>query len=137
MLESIPGWLPARSWSPCRWRWPQRLRPRFRQVGATPARLSPKGSGRTPPRVHGEQRCSSPGWIAALGIPLLSGRHFDSGDDARGRKVAIADAALVRKYLGGLDPLGTHLVFDDGRDVEIVGVVGEVRHFALDEEPLP
>jgi len=84
-----------------------------------------------------QTRWSSPGWIAALGIPLLSGRHFDSGDDARGRKVAIADAALVRKYLGGLDPLGTHLVFDDGRDVEIVGVVGEVRHFALDEEPLP
>ena len=84
-----------------------------------------------------QTRWSSPGWIAALGIPLLSGRHFDAGDDARGRKVAIADAALVRKYLGGLDPLGTHLVFDDGRDVEIVGVVGEVRHFALDEEPLP
>jgi putative ABC transport system permease protein len=85
----------------------------------------------------GQIRWSSPGWIATLGIPLLSGRDFDAGDDARGRNVAIADAALVRKYLGGLDPLGTHLVFDDGRDVEIVGVVGEVRHFALDEQPLP
>jgi predicted permease len=84
-----------------------------------------------------QTRWSSPGWIGALGIPLLSGRDFDAGDDARGRKVAIADAALVRKYLSGLNPVGTHLVFDDGRDVEIVGVVGEVRHFALDEQPLP
>src|SRR6266404_702654 len=47
----------------------------------------------------------------------------------------MVDRTLVRKYLGGLEPVGTHLLLDE-RDVEIVGVVGEVRHFALDEEPL-
>jgi putative ABC transport system permease protein len=83
-----------------------------------------------------QTRWSSPGWIGTLGIPLLAGRDFTDQDDAKGRKVAMADRALVHKYLGGLDPVGAHLVLDD-RDVEIVGVVDEVRHFALDEDPLP
>jgi predicted permease len=83
-----------------------------------------------------QTRWSSPGWIGALGIPLLAGRDFSEQDDSTGRKVAIVDRALVRKYLTGLEPLGAHLWMDD-RDMEIVGVVGEVRHFALDEEPLP
>jgi predicted permease len=83
-----------------------------------------------------QTRWSSPGWIGALGIPLLAGRDFTAQDDAKGRLVAMVDRALVRKYLVGLDPVGTHLLLDD-RDLEIVGVVGEVRHFALDEDPLP
>jgi putative ABC transport system permease protein len=83
-----------------------------------------------------QTRWSSPGWIGALGIPLLAGRDFTDGDDAKGRKVAIADRALVRKYLAGLEPVGAHLLLDD-RDLEIVGVVDEVHHFALDDEPLP
>jgi len=83
-----------------------------------------------------QTRWSSPGWIAALGIPLLAGRAFTDADDAKGRKVAMADRALVRKYLAGIEPVGAHLSMDD-REVEIVGVVEEVRHFALDEDPLP
>jgi putative ABC transport system permease protein len=83
-----------------------------------------------------QTRWSSPGWIGALGIPLLAGRDFTAQDDAKGRTVAIVDRALVRKYLAGLDPVGAHLSLDD-RDLEIVGVVDEVRHFALDEDPLP
>ena len=83
-----------------------------------------------------QTRWSSSGWIATLGIPLLAGRDFTDADDARGRKVAMADRALVRKYLAGIEPVGAHLLMDD-REVEIVGVVDEVRHFALDEEPLP
>jgi putative ABC transport system permease protein len=83
-----------------------------------------------------QTRWSSAGWIGALGIPLVAGRDFTDQDDANGRKVAIVDRALVRKYLAGLEPVGAHLRMDD-RDIEIVGVVGEVRHFALDEDPLP
>jgi hypothetical protein len=83
-----------------------------------------------------QTRWSSPGWIGALGIPLVAGRDFTAQDDANGRKVAIVDRALVREYLAGLEPVGAHLRMDD-REMEIVGVVGEVRHFALDEEPLP
>jgi len=83
-----------------------------------------------------QTRWSSPGWIRTLGIPLLAGRDFREDDDAKGRMVAIADRALVRKYLGGIEPVGAHLVMDD-REVEIVGVVDEVHHFSLDDEPLP
>jgi len=83
-----------------------------------------------------QTRWSSAGWMTTMGIPVLAGREFTAQDDANTRKVAIVDRTLVRKYLGGLEPVGTHLLLDD-RDVEIVGVVGDVRHFALDEEPLP
>jgi len=83
-----------------------------------------------------QTRWCSPGWISTLGIPLLSGRDFMDQDDANGSKVAMVDRALVRRYLPGIDPIGARLRLDD-REVEIVGLVDEVRHFALDEEPLP
>src|SRR5262249_29424391 len=57
-----------------------------------------------------------------------------------GQPVVIVDEILARRFLGDLDPIGAHLVLDDGvrpREVEIVGVVADVAHFRPEDGPTP
>ncbi len=85
-----------------------------------------------------EVRVITPGYFAAMGIPLLKGRSFDERDGADSR-VLIINETLARKYFPGQDPIGQRLVINWEPKVadEIVGVVGDVKETALAEEPLP
>jgi hypothetical protein len=85
-------------------------------------------------------RFVGPRYFETLRVPLRSGRTFRATDDEQGRAVAIVDAALAQRFIGPADPVGMHLVIDDGvrpRDVEIVGVVGDVAHFRLEDARTP
>jgi putative ABC transport system permease protein len=80
----------------------------------------------------------SAGYLESMGIPLLSGRRFDSRDGASSApRVVIINASLARQYWPNESPVGKRL--GNGRPDgwrEIVGVVGNVKHFGLDlEEP--
>jgi len=87
-------------------------------------------------------RVVTPGYFAAMGIPLLAGRDFTVVDRADAPPVTVIDAALVRQYFPDRDPVGQRLRFENGESedgpwMEIVGVVGEVKHQALDHEVRP
>jgi len=87
-----------------------------------------------------QDRWVSPGYFHALGIPLLQGREFTETDHERAANVVVVDEALARRYWPQGSPLGAHLLLDYGtgeapRDFEIVGVVGNVKHVSLNEEP--
>jgi putative ABC transport system permease protein len=77
-------------------------------------------------------------YFRALGIPLRSGRAFDASDRSGSAPVAIINETFARQYFHGRDPLGTRMRLDDGekvpRELQIVGVVGDVRHFGLEKE---
>ncbi|HEV8149259.1 MAG TPA: ABC transporter permease, partial [Gemmatimonadales bacterium] len=77
----------------------------------------------------GDFRVVTPGYFEAMGIPLKRGRSFAESDIAGGRRVAVVDEVLARKYWPGQDALGKRVGFE-GRDstrwLEIVGVVGHV-----------
>jgi predicted permease len=91
----------------------------------------------------------SPGYFAAMGIPLLMGRDFDDRDHrvfAEGEKVdqsdegyraAIVSESFARRYLSG-NPLGRHIGFgaDPGTPtrIEIVGVVRDSIYTGPAEE---
>jgi hypothetical protein len=54
--------------------------------------------------------------------------------------VVVIDEALAQRYWPQGDPLGAHLLLDYGggekpRDFEVIGVVGNVKHVGLSEEP--
>jgi ABC-type lipoprotein release transport system permease subunit len=54
--------------------------------------------------------------------------------------VVVIDGALAQRYWPQGDPLGAHVLLDYGtgekpREFEIVGVVGNVKHVGLSEEP--
>jgi putative ABC transport system permease protein len=82
-------------------------------------------------------RAVAPGYFATLRIPLLAGRDVEPRDRADGVPVAIVSDSLARRDFPGASPLGARLRIDDRnppRTVEIVGVVGDVKHTGLDAE---
>jgi putative ABC transport system permease protein len=91
---------------------------------------------RNAPEAH--YRMITPGYFGTLGIPLRSGRIFDAADRAGSAPVAIVNETFARQYVRGRDAVGTRMRLDDGegrpREVAIVGVVGDVKHFGLEKE---
>jgi putative ABC transport system permease protein len=85
-----------------------------------------------PPKTDGpwgDFRAVTPGYFETMGIPLKSGRTFDDGDLADGRRVAVIDEVLARKYWPNQSAIGKRVGFqgrDSTRWLEVVGVVGHV-----------
>ncbi len=79
-------------------------------------------------------------YFQALQIPLSEGRTFVPADTENMPWVAIVNRAFVRRYFPKGDAIGERLVTDGGfgeRPREIVGVVGDVRQDAPENEPEP
>ncbi len=89
-----------------------------------------------------EYRIASPGYLKSLGIPLRVGRLFDAADERNPGAVALINEAAARRYWAGEDPVGKRIKLGGGDLsqapwITIVGVVGDVRHFGLDESARP
>ena len=80
----------------------------------------------------------TPDYFRALGIPLREGRVFDAADRSGSAPVAMINDTFARQYFPGRSPVGSRMRLVDGekvpREVLIVGVVGDVRHFGLERE---
>ncbi len=81
---------------------------------------------------------ADPDFFSALRIPLLRGRGFSEHDQSGGTYVVVINQTLARRYFQGRDPIGQQLRLPELHQVaEIVGVVGDIKHFRLDEPPEP
>jgi predicted permease len=79
----------------------------------------------------------SPGYFATMAIPLLAGRDFDDRDVSATRNVMIVNETFARHYFGAENPIGRSIGLRQGiYDVEIVGVVKDVKATGLREAPL-
>jgi putative ABC transport system permease protein len=78
----------------------------------------------------------TPGYFKAMGIPLLCGRPFNEHDTKDSTRVAIINEAMVKKFFPDEDPIGKHISVTMGPTLyrEIVGVVGDVKQYGLDQE---
>ena len=80
-------------------------------------------------------RTVSPGYFRLMGIPLLAGRDFTEQDVPTATDVIIVSRATARKFWGNEEPIGKMLHRPTlGTSFTVVGVVGEVRHSALNQE---
>ena len=90
-------------------------------------------------RQFANYRFAGPHYFHTMRVPLRAGRDFSLADDERVRAVAVVSEQFARRYLQDVPPLGSHLLINDSdggpRDVEIVGVAGNVKQFGLDSEP--
>jgi hypothetical protein len=91
--------------------------------------------------VPATRRFVSEGFFAALGIPLLAGRHFEESEKWRGpafRGATVVNETLVRQYFQGEDPLGKTLVVDLGRpvDLTVIGVAADIRELGPGSDPI-
>jgi predicted permease len=82
-------------------------------------------------------RVSTPDYFRAMRIPLLKGRTFSESEVGSSVNIAVVNDALARTVFPGQDPIGKQLSHFGPNDLtlEIVGVVGNVRHVGLDAEP--
>jgi putative ABC transport system permease protein len=83
-------------------------------------------------------------YFAAMGVSLLRGRLFTEFDKTGAPPVVLINETMARRHFRDEDPVGRKIVVR-GRQrgqaaptpVEIIGVVGDVRHESLDKEPRP
>ena len=88
-------------------------------------------------RPNANRRSVSAGYFRAMGMHLLKGRALTERDTASAPAVAIINETLARRFPGG-DALGRRLRLGAGRTspnpwMEVVGIVADVRHQALDQ----
>lgn len=91
---------------------------------AIDGRPSPNPSGRFDPEPL---QFVPAGHFAALGVPVLRGRSFDSRDRRDAPPVAVVSEAFAQKYWPDTDPVGRRIAFRTNQPwIEVVGVVGNV-----------
>ncbi len=77
---------------------------------------------------------AGPRFLTTMQIPILAGREIDDRDQAGSTPVAVISERLARTYFGNENPVGRRITFvDENRDLEIVGVSGNVRYGDLKE----
>ena len=89
-----------------------------------------------------EVRVITPDYFRVLETLLLKGRYFTEADSAEAPGVIIINQAMAKKYWPGEDALGKRINFGDADPQKIkwftiVGIVGDLRHRGLDEDPRP
>jgi predicted permease len=90
----------------------------------------------------------SPGYFAALGVPIVAGRDFRMTDDHEIKKgpeeddwtptTVMINEKFAKKFFPGRNPVGLHLGFgnDPGTrmDMEIIGIVKDIKYTSLRDE---
>ncbi|MEP6955412.1 MAG: ABC transporter permease, partial [Chthoniobacterales bacterium] len=81
----------------------------------------------------------TPGYFAAMKIPLLQGRVFNAADRDGRPDVGLVNEAFARKYWPNENPIGKKIGAGCEKTLcrSVVGVVGDVRHEGLAQEPQP
>ncbi len=79
-------------------------------------------------------------WFDTLGMRVVAGRDFESGDRRDTEQVVIINQALAELEWPGTSPIGRRMKYareDDAPWLTIVGVVSNVRHSGPDQPPRP
>lgn len=75
-----------------------------------------------------------PDYLKVMSIPLVRGRFFTSQDTESAPHVAVVDEDFANKFFPGEDPIGKFFVDDYVGPTRIVGVVGHVKQWGLDDK---
>jgi putative ABC transport system permease protein len=101
----------------------------FQIEGETPA------PGQSLPVGH--FRIVTPSYFDALHIPLLAGRVFTKADRPDAPIVTVISQTAARRFWPGKDPIGKRVSGDGGQTwAQIVGIVGDVREYGLNNDPV-
>ena len=82
-------------------------------------------------------RSVTPGYFAAMGMPIIKGRSFESTDTETSPLVVIVDEMLADMYWPNEDPSGKRIRIGRGPWMTIVGVVPRVKNRSLNEDARP
>ncbi len=83
-----------------------------------------------------DMRAATTDYFQTLRLPTISGRVFTDADHDKSQLVAVINQSLARHRWGNEDPLGRRISLDQGATwITIVGVIGDVRHYGLQQAP--
>jgi putative ABC transport system permease protein len=89
-------------------------------------------------------RVIRPTYFDTMGIRLKKGRQFTERDNQNSSRVAVISEAMAQRFWHGEDPIGKRVAIGreqvQGQETiwrEVVGVVGNVRHWGLMEDATP
>jgi putative ABC transport system permease protein len=82
-------------------------------------------------------RAVSDGYFGAVGMPLDEGRDFAASDTRDAPRVVVINESMANAYWPGERPVGRRLMFNGPPWRTIIGIVGDVRHEALDADLKP
>jgi predicted permease len=76
-----------------------------------------------------------PGYLKAMGIPLLKGRFITANDNEHSPRVVVIDDVFARKFFGNGDPVGKRVFLEQFKEpATVIGVVGHVNQWGLDND---
>jgi predicted permease len=78
-------------------------------------------------------RIVTDGYVPAMGVPLRAGRELLPSDNESSRPVILLNETLARRLWPGENPIGK-IVKTDRPEREVVGIVADVRHIALEQD---
>ena len=103
-------------------------------------------AGRAAPDPHdtpaAQHRWVSPGYFQTMKIPVVRGRELTDLDNEHSAGAILIDQALERRFFHEQEPIGAHILINMGdgnpaREYEVVGVVENVKHTGLNDDPTP
>ena len=84
-----------------------------------------------PTRAH--PRMVSSNYFQAIGSRVREGRGFLPTDTATAPMVAVVNETMAKRYWPGVSPIGKRVRFTDQEMWrEVVGIIGDVKHWGLD-----
>jgi predicted permease len=96
--------------------------------------------GEAPPKQgqepEADDRAITPGYLRAMGIPLIRGRNFTEDDRAGSQQVVMVNQTFATQFYKGKDPVGEELNLGTADKPDwwrIVGIVGDVKAFGQDQ----
>jgi predicted permease len=88
--------------------------------------------------IQADGRSASVGYFETMKISLIRGRFFAEQDTKESQPVVIVDENMARTYWPNADPIGKRLKFGGANSqnpwMTVVGVVANVKHYALDTD---
>ena len=112
-------------------------------LGSTSVTTSVQVEGRPVPAAELPEvqfRRAMHDYFETMGIPIRKGRNFNQDDTASAPPVAVINETMARRLFANEDPIGRHIRTGpnaSGAWTTIVGVIGDIRHGGLEEEPQP
>ncbi len=86
---------------------------------------------------NGDYQAVTPGYFQAMGLKLVRGRFLTDGDREGTMPAVVINETMASRYWPNEDAVGRQFMMgtDDKPWLTIVGIVGNVRHNAVVEEP--
>lgn len=79
----------------------------------------------------------SPGYFEALGARLLEGRFFETHDALGGPAVIVVNHTAAQMFWRSSNPIGKTVIINKDEQLQVIGVIADIRHSALDGQPEP